>query len=326
MNDHGDDEGVPEDRATGKSATIKIAMPRGVPIERQAQIRDAVEKLGVAIITMSTSAIEIGQQLLAVKAETRHGEFTSWVEDHLPFGPNMARRFMNVARRFGENGPAGSVLSQSVLVALAAPSTPDEVVEEITARAEAGEKITTATVQEAKAKAVHTGAPPAARAANQAAAERRARWNALALERGVDDADVREMLVKHGFEAGMSDEQFEAHVMNQSGPRAIVAAEAAKRDAEEQRRAAAAKRRAAAEAEAQPQPETPPPRSPDPPPNEGFAMTTEDAIEAITHIAEVADSLDADMPAVARTMPAAYRERVADSLRALIDDLTTPQE
>jgi hypothetical protein len=51
-----------------------------------------------------------------------------------------ARRFMQVAERFKSNTMLD--LQPTVLYALAAPSTPDEVVDEALERSEAGEKVT----------------------------------------------------------------------------------------------------------------------------------------------------------------------------------------
>lgn len=53
-----------------------------------------------------------------------------------------ADRFMNVAQELGGRCSSVQHLSPTVLYALAAPSTPDAIVEEVVERAAAGEKIT----------------------------------------------------------------------------------------------------------------------------------------------------------------------------------------
>jgi hypothetical protein len=53
-----------------------------------------------------------------------------------------ARNFVNVADKFGNKSTTVGDLPPSILYALAAPSTPDEVREEVVERVERGEKVT----------------------------------------------------------------------------------------------------------------------------------------------------------------------------------------
>jgi hypothetical protein len=99
--------------------------------------------------------IENGLDLIEVKKSLGHGHFTPWVEQAF-FGTitiRSAQRWMNAAEQYGGKNEVTSLLKSEVLLLLSAPSMPDEVREEIEARALAGEKITVAEVQELKREA-----------------------------------------------------------------------------------------------------------------------------------------------------------------------------
>ncbi len=87
------------------------------------------------------TVIENGRDLLEVRNALGHGHFTQWLEQTFPFTDRTAQRWMNAAERYGGKTDIMSVLNDTVLM-LAAPSTPEEVRQEIEARAAAGEKIT----------------------------------------------------------------------------------------------------------------------------------------------------------------------------------------
>ena len=74
--------------------------------------------------------------------------FGQWRENRLPWlKSDTATRWLNVWNKFGKNllpQNAGVDLAPSVLYLLAAPSTPDTVVEKAVAKATAGEKVTVA--------------------------------------------------------------------------------------------------------------------------------------------------------------------------------------
>ena len=65
---------------------------------------------------------------------------------------DTAQNFMSVFDRFGKNGNFPYLnLKPSILYALAAPSTPDSVVQQAIEKAESGEKVTVADVKDWKA-------------------------------------------------------------------------------------------------------------------------------------------------------------------------------
>jgi len=88
------------------------------------------------------SIIEVGRELIAQKKELGHGNFLPWIESEFKMSSNSAMRYMQVATEFGDKFSTVENLAPSVLYALAAPSTPEPVLE----RAAAGEKVTAPSV------------------------------------------------------------------------------------------------------------------------------------------------------------------------------------
>jgi DNA modification methylase len=81
---------------------------------------------------------EIGCKLLEVKARLDHGQFGVWLKDEFDWSRPTAARFMQVAGRFGEKNYQIDNFAPSALCLLAAPSTPEEAVEEAVAQASNG--------------------------------------------------------------------------------------------------------------------------------------------------------------------------------------------
>lgn len=73
--------------------------------------------------------IAIGQDLIEVKLHLGHGQFLSWLQAEFEMTDRHARNFMNVASRFSSKSEIISDLPVTVIYALAAPSTPDTVIE-----------------------------------------------------------------------------------------------------------------------------------------------------------------------------------------------------
>jgi hypothetical protein len=85
--------------------------------------------------------VEIGQKLIIVKEKLVHGRFLEWLSAEFEWTDETARRFMNVAQRFGET-PQIVAFAPSALYLLAAPSVPEIARTEAIRRAQAGETIT----------------------------------------------------------------------------------------------------------------------------------------------------------------------------------------
>ena len=76
--------------------------------------------------------IAIGQDLIAAKEQLAHGQFQPWVSAEFEMSQPTALNFMRVAERFGDKFVNITNISATVLYALAAPSTPDAVIERVT--------------------------------------------------------------------------------------------------------------------------------------------------------------------------------------------------
>ena len=88
--------------------------------------------------------INIGQKLTEVKEQLGHGSFQNWLQREFEWSEQTARQFMQVYRWSKTVENKNFVFSQmatSALYLLAAPSTPNEVREEVMNLVEEGEKI-----------------------------------------------------------------------------------------------------------------------------------------------------------------------------------------
>ncbi|KKK66329.1 hypothetical protein LCGC14_2965200 [marine sediment metagenome] len=122
-------------------------------------IRKAAEKVSAALTKMArpvddTSVediIEIGRELTAAKKTLGHGHFLPWIDAEFGMSDQTARNLMNVHERFGKSKRLLDLeVSQEALYLLAAPSTEPEVVDAAMEKAEAGEKVGKAEVEEIK--------------------------------------------------------------------------------------------------------------------------------------------------------------------------------
>lgn len=121
-----------------------------VPAESAGVVRDAASRIKVRMSRTAQDIIEIGRDLIEVKAALGHGKFLGWIEAEFGMTDQSARRFMQVADRFGKSNMVLD-LPPTALYELAAPSTTEPVRQEALARAEAGEKITADDIKRLKA-------------------------------------------------------------------------------------------------------------------------------------------------------------------------------
>ena len=89
--------------------------------------------------------MDIGRSLLDVKEKLDHGQFQDWLKAEFAWTSRTAQNYMNVAKN--EKFSFLDTLPVSALYLIASPTAPDEAVEEIVGRAEAGEKVTVAEVK-----------------------------------------------------------------------------------------------------------------------------------------------------------------------------------
>jgi hypothetical protein len=73
----------------------------GVALTADAQRAEVINQKHREVVALGRTAkeiaAEIGEELIAVKTELKHGEFTPWVEQNCSFTDRHARRYMKVA-------------------------------------------------------------------------------------------------------------------------------------------------------------------------------------------------------------------------------------
>ena len=121
-----------------------------LPVELAVTTRAAAERIKLRLKRTVEDIIEIGRELTVVKDELPHGQFLPWIAAEFEMSDQTARNFMMVADKFSDKFKTVLDLTPKVLYALAAPSTPDAVVEKAIEQTEAGEKVTVALVKQWK--------------------------------------------------------------------------------------------------------------------------------------------------------------------------------
>lgn len=113
-------------------------------------VRDAAVRIKVRMARTASDIIDIGRDLIAVKEALPHGQFLPWIDAEFGMTDRTALNFTRVAERFSAKSETISDLTPTVLYALAAPSTSDEIVEEVTERAANGETFTASDIKAMK--------------------------------------------------------------------------------------------------------------------------------------------------------------------------------
>ncbi|HNW10786.1 MAG TPA: DUF3102 domain-containing protein [Candidatus Rifleibacterium sp.] len=115
------------------------------------EARAAAERIKIRLRRTAEDIVEIGRELIEIKNRLTHGQFLPWVASEFQMSDRTANNFMRVATRFKSEIIAD--FNPTVLYQLAAPSTPDEVIEKATEKAESGEKVSVEDVKRWKAEA-----------------------------------------------------------------------------------------------------------------------------------------------------------------------------
>ncbi len=108
-----------------------------VPALHRKTVEDAAVDIAVSGRQMTASVMAIGDALLRAKGVLQHGQFEEWIRAEFNMSERTAQNMMNVARTFDGKSAKISLLSDSALYLLAAPSTPEPVREQVIAQAEA---------------------------------------------------------------------------------------------------------------------------------------------------------------------------------------------
>jgi hypothetical protein len=98
--------------------------------------------------TSSRSVIQIGKDLIAAKRYLAHGEFVTWVKCEAGLPARTAQAYMQVANWAAHKSPSVTRLPPSVLYVISARSAPEQFVQQLLERVEAGEQISARTVRQ----------------------------------------------------------------------------------------------------------------------------------------------------------------------------------
>src|SRR5262249_49214130 len=92
--------------------------------------------------------IDIGNDLIKVKSELGHGNFSGWLQVEFGWTDRTARNYMAVADRFSAKTEIVSVLPLRTVYLLAAESTPTATRDDIVHRLGGGEALSVAAINE----------------------------------------------------------------------------------------------------------------------------------------------------------------------------------
>jgi hypothetical protein len=114
------------------------------------EARAAAERIRIRMRRTAEDIVEIGRELVAMKALLPHGRFLPWIDAEFEMGTTSAQRFMQAFERFGKSTNLVN-LRPSVVYLLSAPSTPEPVVAAATEKAASGDKVTIEDVKRLRA-------------------------------------------------------------------------------------------------------------------------------------------------------------------------------
>lgn len=149
-----------ESGPVGVSQVLTAASPQ-IPLfdyeqldaETAGEVQDHAAKVKLLLGTMQLDAVEVGERLRAVKQHLGRGQFDGWLSAEFRMSRDTADKFIGSVVFLEGHPELKNQLSQfdrSAIYVLAAPSTPEPAVQEATARAQAGEKITPTKAREIK--------------------------------------------------------------------------------------------------------------------------------------------------------------------------------
>jgi hypothetical protein len=116
--------------------------------EHRAPVMLAARRIKTSAEQTKRSILVIGRELSEVKARLAHGQFGDWLQREFDMSDRSARRFMAVYETFGGKSDTVSVLSDSAMLLLSAPSVSEEArIEVVEIATTTGKSPTKAAVQ-----------------------------------------------------------------------------------------------------------------------------------------------------------------------------------
>lgn len=95
-------------------------------LDSETSIEKLTAEIQYYLVQMGQNAIEIGKRLTLAKAKLQHGEWQSWLEDNFNLSPNMAGKFMQMARRFGNSATSQNLKQSQMMEMLSLPEVETE--------------------------------------------------------------------------------------------------------------------------------------------------------------------------------------------------------
>jgi len=113
------------------------------------ELQRVAERIKLLRQKATEHAVEIGRELLRVKASLPHGVFVTWVERSCEFKIRTAQDLMKLARAAGTNAQLVALMVPSTLRVYLSKTTPAEVRGAILGRLEKGEQVSRTHLQSA---------------------------------------------------------------------------------------------------------------------------------------------------------------------------------
>lgn len=119
-----------------------------IDVEDRGFVKERAEKIRETAKRTAQGIIQIGQWLTEVKRKLDHGQWYPWLHTEFGWSVDTAQRLMNVTEFVKSRNLRHLEIDVSALYLIAAPKTPEPVVQEVIRRAEAGEPMTHAKAKE----------------------------------------------------------------------------------------------------------------------------------------------------------------------------------
>jgi hypothetical protein len=131
-----------EARSTASVArSIEVLEPSKTETTALAEeVESAANRVRIRLENMTANIVEIGRELQAVKRRLEHGQFLNWVEAACKLSARAAQLKMRAAEWAEGKHEIVSLLEPTAIYALAAPSTPETVRQEVLTRLEEGQR------------------------------------------------------------------------------------------------------------------------------------------------------------------------------------------
>ena len=113
----------------------------------KAELEEIADRIRTRIRRTAEDIIAVGHDLAEVKAQLGHGKFLDWIDREFDMSERSARNYMSVAAWAEAKSATVADLAPATLYLLAAPSTPEDIENEVLADIESGKPVDTKEVK-----------------------------------------------------------------------------------------------------------------------------------------------------------------------------------